>query len=217
MKKLTVKKLTAGHVNAKDIPTLLDAQGIAFEAVDCVDWKEAFPYAPQVAFRMAYTADALLIHYKVNEESVRAVAAEDNGRVWEDACCEFFCTPADDSTYYNIECNCIGTVLVGYGATRENRTPAPVGIVRGVKRWSSLGDQPFDLKAAPAEWQLALVIPFTTFFKHTIDSFDGRTVRANFYKCGDKLPKPHFLSWSAIDLPSPDFHCPAFFGEVVFE
>jgi hypothetical protein len=25
------------------------------------------------------------------------------------------------------------------------------------------------------------------------------------------------LSWNPIDLPSPCFHCPDFFGEIVFE
>jgi len=46
---------------------------------------------------------------------------------------------------------------------------------------------------------------------------NGKTMRANFYKCGDKLQTPHFLSWAPIDLPKPKFHCPEFFGELVFE
>ncbi|WP_262895053.1 carbohydrate-binding family 9-like protein, partial [Parabacteroides distasonis] len=25
---------------------------------------------------------------------------------------------------------------------------------------------------------------------------------------------PHFVSWSPIDLPEPNFHCPEFFGEI---
>ena len=50
-----------------------------------------------------------------------------------------------------------------------------------------------------------------------IHSLDGRDMRANFYKCGDKLTTPHFLSWNKIDLPSPCFHCPPFFGQIHFE
>ena len=34
--------------------------------------------------------------------------------------------------------------------------------------------------------------------------------KANFYKCGDKLPVPHFLSWKPINVPAPDFHLPCF-------
>ena len=49
---------------------------------------------------------------------------------------------------------------------------------------------------------------------------DQQTFSAFFrkgYKCGDKLQTPHFLSWAPIDLPKPKFHCPEFFGELVFE
>ena len=51
---------------------------------------------------------------------------------------------------------------------------------------------------------------------HGATLLDGRTMRANFYKCGDLLPRPHFLSWNAISLPRPDFHCPEFFGTLRF-
>ena len=45
-------------------------------------------------------------------------------------------------------------------------------------------------------------------------TLDGQKVRGNIYKCGDKLPVPHFISWSPISTPAPDFHCPRFFGEM---
>ena len=41
-----------------------------------------------------------------------------------------------------------------------------------------------------------------------------KTLRANFYKCGDNCDKTHFLSWSPIALEKPNFHCPDFFGEL---
>jgi len=99
MKKLAIKKLDLSNVNAKDIPTLLDKNEIPFENIDCVNWKAEFPYAPNVQFRMAYTSNSILLHYVVEEEHIRAVAEEDNGKVWEDACCEFFCSPVADNTY----------------------------------------------------------------------------------------------------------------------
>jgi hypothetical protein len=40
---------------------------------------------------------------------------------------------------------------------------------------------------------------------------------ANFYKCGDETPEPHFLSWNPIDLPKPNFHVPQFFGQLELE
>jgi hypothetical protein len=52
-------------------------------------------------------------------------------------------------------------------------------------------------------------------FSH-IDTLTGIDAHANFYKCGDKLKQPHFLSWKQVVLPSPDFHQPRFFGQLSF-
>jgi hypothetical protein len=42
-------------------------------------------------------------------------------------------------------------------------------------------------------------------------------IKANFYKCGDELQTPHFLSWNPIEIDQPDFHRPDFFGTLEFE
>ena len=89
MKKLSIKKLNASSVEASTVPALLDAQGIEWNAIACVNWAE-YPYRPDVKFRAAHTGDAILLHYQVTEASVRAVALADDGKVWEDACVEFF-------------------------------------------------------------------------------------------------------------------------------
>ena len=157
------------------------------------------------------------MHFNVKEASIRARYSKDNDAVWTDSCVEFFSIPAGDGIYYNLECNCIGTVLVGAGAERANREHAPQELLADVQRWSSLGNEPFDEQVAETSWDVALIIPYTVFFKHTIDSLDGKTVKANFYKCGDELQTPHFLSWNPIKIEAPDFHRPDFFGTLEFE
>lgn len=89
MKELNVKKVSAAGLSVEAVPALLDKEKIAFQPIDTVNWA-AYPYCPAVQFRIAYTDDSLLLHYKVSEASVRAVAGHDNGPVWEDACVEFF-------------------------------------------------------------------------------------------------------------------------------
>ena len=121
MKHLSVKKIATSVARAEDVPALLDAQGVEFQPIDCVDWAADYPYAPKVEFRIAHKGDAVLIEYRVSEQSVAAVAPHDNGRVWEDSCCEFFFQPEGGNVYYNVETNCAGTVLVGCGETREAR------------------------------------------------------------------------------------------------
>lgn len=217
MKQLIVKKIDATPADAAQVGALLDSHAIDFEPIDCVDWAKDYPYAPSVGFRMAHTGSTLLIEYRVSEEHVAAVAPHDNGHVWEDSCCEFFFKPAGGNVYYNVETNCAGTVLVGCGPQRENRELAPASVLEGISRWSSLGREPFALREAPATWSMALIIPVQTAFRSGLTTFSGARMTANFYKCGDHLPKPHFLSWNPIDLESPDFHRPDFFGQLLFE
>lgn len=216
MKELNVKKVSAANIPVASVPALLDKEKVAFQSVNTVNW-EAYPYAPDVQFRIAHTEDAILLHFKVKEASVRAVAGHDNGPVWEDACVEFFSVPAGDGVYYNVECNCTGTLLIGAGAERNNRQHAPQEVLDKVQRWASLGREDFEEKVGECNWEVALIIPYSAFFLHDIASLDGKTVRANFYKCGDKLQTPHFLSWNPIKLENPNFHCPEFFGTLNFE
>ena len=93
---------------------------------------------------------------------------------------------------------------------------APSDVLNAIERWSSLGREPFEMKENKQKWELALVVPVASFFRHNLKDLSGKTMRANFYKCGDKTTKPHFLSWNPIDLPAPDFHRPDFFGEIRF-
>lgn len=216
MKELIVKKVSMANVPVESVPALLDKERVDFQPVNTVNWAE-YPYCPDVEFRIAHTDDAILLHYKVKEASVRAVAGKDNGPVWEDACVEFFSVPAADGVYYNVECNCVGRLLIGAGAGRDNRRHAPQEVLDKVQRWSSLGSEDFEERVGDCSWEIALVIPYSAFFLHDIRSLDGKTVRANFYKCGDKLQTPHFLSWNPIGLPSPNFHCPEYFGTLKME
>ena len=87
-------------------------------------------------------------------------------------------------------------------------------ISEGIKYLSAIDSSP---SGGNIHWELLLIIPVDIFIYHELDSLRSKFCRANFYKCGDKLPEPHFISWSAIHSPEPDFHLPDFFGELYFE
>lgn len=216
MKEPKVKKIEANVNDAHEVPALLDAQQVGFNPINVANW-ESYPYKPDVQFRIAYTKEGILLHYKVKEASVRAKYGNDNEAVWTDSCVEFFVIPGNNGIYYNIECNCIGTVLVGAGKERSGRVHATQEVMDRIMRWSSLGNQPFEEKIGETEWEVALVIPYTVFFQDTIQSMEGQTARANFYKCGDELQTPHFLSWNPIPVEKPNFHLPEYFGKLIFE
>lgn len=191
--------------------------------LECVNWPEQYPYKPEVKVQIKKDDDNLYIHYRVREQSVRAVAEADQGRVWEDSCVEFFCQPnPEDGIYYNFECNCAGKLLLCAGDSRHDRERAPKEVTDSVWRYASLGYEPFEERfpndecrmqnaELGIEWEVKLRIPKTAFFKHNIQSLSDIRLKYNVYKCGDLLSVPHFVSLFPITTEKPDFHRPEFF------
>ena len=213
---LMVHHLKKAAMVAEEVPALLDAEKVPFVTIGSVNWP-AWPYKPEVQFRIAHADSLLFIHYRVSEQCVAALAA-DGGEVFKDACCEFFVMPDDEGIYYNFETNCIGSLLLEAGTGKGNlRRSAPADVYAKIKRWASLGTKPFTLRQEPTTWELTLIIPVNAFFRHRLSSLSGRTMRANFYKCGNGLCQRHYLSWKPIRTPKPNFHQPAYFGTLLFE
>lgn len=212
MNTLNVKRIRSVP-NVEDVAMCFDRAKIACQDVAVVNWAE-YPYKPDVKFRIAHDGDNIYMNWEVDEIEIKAVSEKDQGEVWKDSCVEFFVT-FDGTTYYNIETNCIGTVLSATGADRNNRVSVPQNLLEGIKRWSSVGNKAID--SASGKWSMSLIIPKTVFYLDSIETLSGLTPRANFYKCGDDLKQPHFLSWNPIGNKTPDFHLPNFFGMIKFE
>lgn len=180
-------------------------------SLECVPWV-AYPYQPDVQFAIAHSGDCIFLKYFVTEKHIRAAAGNINGAVWEDACVEFFIS-FDEKGYYNLEFNCIGTALAGFGKEKAGRVRIEDSIIRKIKYGSYISNAGED----QIHWELTVAIPLEVFAKHNLASLKGKEGRANFYKCGDALPEPHFVAWSNIEVPEPNFHLPQFFGALVFE
>lgn len=178
-----------------------------------VPWAD-YPYHPDVHFSMAHSSDAVFIKYFVKEKTIRAVHNTLNSPVYNDSCVEFFIGFHNEPAYYNFEFNCIGTHLIGYGTDKSNRNLLPADVSQQIKYKSVLTN---DHNQQLIGWELTLLIPVTAFHFHNIQSLKGLHCLANFYKCGDELPEPHFVTWSNIQWPQPNFHLPQFFGTLVFE
>lgn len=95
---ILIPRIADAPVSAAEIVSVMDNAHLPFIPVAHSCWAELFPYKPQVEVRLAHTGSHLLIHYRVSEACVRAVASYDNGNVWEDSCCELFLSPTDNGT-----------------------------------------------------------------------------------------------------------------------
>lgn len=213
---MKIKKLETRPLSAKKVAEAMDAVSVPFVEICNVNWQSEYPYRPEVKIRLAYAGSDLLLNYRVKEKSVRAMAEVDNGPVWEDSCVEFFVKDDESSKYFNVECNCAGTLLIAEGEGRNDRKHLPLESLATVDRYSSLGQESFAEKDAPEEWEVSLIIPMALLGMNP-DELKLKKYRANFYKCGDKLSIPHFISWQPITTTAPDFHRPEFFAPITFE
>lgn len=213
MKRLTIPKINIDKYDEESLKKIFSSLKETYIS-EC-NWPETFPYTPKTSFKTFHNGQKLFIQFNVIEKDIHSIITENFGKVWTDPCVEIFIAP-DDITYYNFECTCIGRMLAACHTQNEETENMPIETLSTIERYPTLGTENFSLRKGDISWSLIEVIPISSLFKHNITSWEGKTMRANFYKCGDNLPRPHFLSWNKIHSPKPNFHLPAYFGEITF-
>ena len=211
MQELTISFLNMEQGEISVAALALHMNTLEKQMVSFAPWP-AYSYKPNVSFSIAYGTACIYLKYFVDEKRIRAAAGHSNGKVWEDSCVEFFIS-FDDAGYYNLEFNCIGTGLIGFGKEGKDRRLVPEEVIRKIKVCVLITKENED----NIHWELTLKIPLEVFTFHHLTSLKGRKCTANFYKCGDGLDEPHYLAWSNIIAPEPNFHLPQYFGTLYFE
>lgn len=201
----TFDEMDAGHISQ-----LLDT--FDRQKLEYTPWPE-FAGKADVNFSIAHNSSNIFLKYFVVEKHIRAENSVVNSPVHEDSCVEFFISFDEGINYYNIEFNCAGIGLIAYGSSKYSRQLLDENLVSNLKINSVIAPE----NGKSANWQLTLVIPLSTFVHTPVNKLRDLNCKANFYKCGDLLPEPHFISWSNIIADTPDFHLPKFFGNLVFE
>ena len=191
----------------------LDAN-VEHQLIECVNWKDDFPYKPSTSFVIAVSSTRLYVFFSVISKDLRAVNAEDLSPVAQDSCVEFFMQVPGSEEYWNFEFNCIGTLN---GSHRVER-PAPTRLLpaelSSIKRYASCGNEPFEEQEGTFCWDLTVSIPLELV---GLDADNlPEFIKGNFYKCGAKTAHPHYVSWNAIESTTPDFHRPDCFGKLWF-
>lgn len=201
---------------------------VASYNIDCVNWPERNNgYNPEASFKAIYSKTHLYIRYQVKEKALRATFASDEGcKPWTEDCMELFISPNPDSClYFNIEMSCIGYGIVGKRTCSEDKEHLLKEELDRIVRYSTLGRKPFgDKLISPDcpdkyyEWSMIIGIPLDILCgEKGYKMIKGKQIRANVYKCGDRMLQPHYLSWSPIGTPAPNFHKPEFFGVFRFD
>jgi hypothetical protein len=177
---------------------------------------------PDVSARLAYDEDGLYVIFRVVDRFVCARKTRYQDRVCEDSCVEFFFTPGESRSngYFNLEVNCGGTA---YFHHQKGRGIADVPVSSEdfyLVQIAHTAPVNIELEITKSTiWVVEYCLPFNILsnYAHLTRPAPGVIWYANFYKCADKSSHPHWLTWSKVDLPRPDFHQPKFFGRLLFQ
>ena len=217
LNQMSMKTLKVPYVPAldglelSDVAVRMETEALR-QPIDVINWAQ-FSYKPIVVFDIARGDKELYLHYFVRGLSLRAMAGEDGEFVHPDSCVEFFVRKDDDMNYANFEFNCIGTCLAARGDARQKRVPFTPKEYQKIRRYATVQSGTFAEKTGLYTWELTVAIPFELM---GLDAANlPAKIRGNFYKCADETANPHYVTWSPINLPVPDYHCPEHFGEIV--
>ncbi len=178
---------------------------------------------PKVQAKLLYDDEAVYVIFRVEDRYVRAAASAHQGPVCRDSCVEFFFTPGTDvdKGYFNVEVNCGGTMLVHFQVVpRKNPMPLKPAELDAISIAHTMPRIVDPEIARPTTWTVEYRFPTSlaaTYYPGAKKPAPGVTWRANFYKCADDTSHPHWLTWSCVDRPKPDFHVPSSFGTLVFQ
>lgn len=167
---------------------------------------------PKAAFVMAHDGETIYLKFYIKEPTIKAEYLNFNDPVYEDSCVEFFIAFDGDTSYYNLEFNCVGTCRGQYGPSKTQRKFLEPNLLKRIRHQTWIKGRGNE----EIEWELTLSIPVAIFIHHPGLSLESCRAKGNFYKCGDGLPDPHFLCWSNISFAYPEFHLREFFKEIKF-
>ena len=195
MNKYVIKKITGA-------PREEDWEIADIAPMNLKPWPEVKDHFNSFA-QALYDDNAIYVRMQSDEMPVVAKLTERNSDICSDSCMEFFFCPNEaNDIYINFEVNALGTILIGAGRERKNRTIC------------SEDRSLFDIKPQLCEngWSVTFKIPFDFIKKYAGDVTPR--MRGNFHKCGRDTGHRHYGVFNMIDTPTPDFHRPECFGEL---
>ena len=190
-----------------------DFTGIEKANIDNILWGGT--YKPECFAQVLYVEDEgfyAKLSCKEADPLVTYKKGDFSDDVCDDSCMEWFIDflPGNEKGYINFEGTAAAAMNCGVGTDRNDRTPIN----------KMIGELP-TLEAGRdgefwwVEYFLSLDVIRKVFGKINLSS--GAEYRGNFYKCGELTSDPSYLAWSFIDIPTPDYHRPDFFGKFIME
>jgi hypothetical protein len=179
-------------------------------------------FFPGTKVKLLYDEENLYGIFQVKDRFVQCVVEESNGPVYEDSCVEFFFSPDVNNPlfYFNLEINCGGVALMQFATEPRKKynyiLPSDIGQIEIAH---SLPKKVFPEIKEDVVWTIEFKLPLAMLSGYSTISHPkpGVVWKGNFYKTASKTSNPHYITWSFVDRPKPDFHLPEYFGSLVFQ
>ena len=177
-------------------------------------------FFPRAQAKVLYNNENIFVIFKVVDRYVRAIETNYCGKVWEDSCVEFFFSPGTNEGYFNIEVNCIGTVLFKHQSVpHENVQAIELTDFKKMEFAHTLPKKIIEPeREEQIKWIMEYKLPINILEKYSLIKKPEPGVKwfCNFYKCSENNSNPHWLTWAPIENEKPDFHKPEYFGILEF-
>lgn len=182
-------------------------------------WRKDGP-EPSTVVRMLHDAEALYLQFRCQDDQIFARKRQTNDEVFRDSCVELFASPLEDAPlYFNLEMNCCGALMLGWGEAREGRRLAEESLAKTIRIRTSEPGLAREPSTDDRRWWLAAAVPFETLSRFTgrhISPRTGTVWRANAYRIYGR-DKRQFGCWREVVAPRPDYHRPESFGRLRFK
>jgi len=209
-----------GNVNKKQWAS---AQTINIQTNTFAETKK---YQSPTIVKAVYNDEALFLLFVSQDEHIVAKHTQLNSSVSEDDCVEFFAVPqpSKNNDYFNLEINCVGTMLMGFGPEAQSwedldsRKGITQEQAKQVEIYHSLPGPTKKAHKSDKQWIIECKIPFSLLkdFAAADRPKSGDLWNVNFYRCGGKVDEVH-ASWQSVPKGGIGFHQPKFFAPLRFE
>ncbi len=160
---------------------------------------------PTVTAQAVCSVEGITVRFESDETDPVTRYSHANQPAWLDSCVEFFFAPYEDDkkNYLNFEQSVGGALLIQKGPDAADRTYIPHE------------DDEFktERQIRSNGWCIQFFIPFSFVDKHFQTM--NRHFRGNFQFCCED--KGVYLTWNRIENPTPAFHKPEYFGNLILE
>lgn len=213
------KVYTIGKMTESALKSEAVWENVGKAEIDCYPW-DRNGYMPKTEARVVYTEKGFHILMTSYESKILGTWENFNDPVCRDSCMEFFFMPdpANDKRYLNFEMNPLGTLYLGLGKDRFDRSKIADVDLEMFNIGHSVTKESIKDFSGPS-WSVRYFIPFSFIerFFGNLDFKPGKVMFGNFYKCAEDTDLPHFGSWNFVRNETPDFHRPECFGRLVLE